>query len=58
MAKYVKGVREKKTKREPFIACHFLLQELLLSNHVSLSLILQDLQEMKNTMEEEEEELT
>ena len=39
------------------MACHLLLQVLLHFKHVSLSLQLHDLQEMKNTMEEEEEEL-
>ena len=57
LAKHVKRVREKKIKRgqrEPFINYHLLLQELLLSNHIPLSLLIQDLQEMKNIKEEEE----
>ena len=61
LAKHVKGVREKKTKRGKeriFYNCHLLLQALLLFNHVPLSLLLQDLQEMENTKEEEEEQLT
>ena len=38
--------------------CHLPLQALFLSSHVLLSFLLQDLQEIKNTKEEEEEELT
>jgi len=61
LATRVKRVREKKTKKGKesiFIDCHLLLQGLLHSKHVPLSLLLQDLQEMKNKMEEDEEELT
>ena len=50
LAKHVKEVKEKKTRRgkeRPFIDCHLLLQALLLSTHVPLSLLLQDLQEME-----------
>ena len=40
---------------EPFIDCHLPLQALFLSTNVLLTFLLQDLQEMKNTKEEEEE---
>ena len=58
LATHVKGVREEnkdKLREHPFIDCHLLLQALLLPNHVPLSLLVQDLQEMKNIKEEEEE---
>ena len=45
-------------KREPFIECRPSLQALLLSSYVLFSFLLQDLQEMKNTKEKEEEQLT
>ena len=38
--------------------CHIILQALLLPNHVPLSLLLEDLQEIENTKEEEEATLT
>ena len=57
LATHIKGVRkQREAKRARFIACHLLLQALLHSKHVSLSLLLQDLQEIKDTNEEEEEE--
>ena len=40
--------------KEPFIECHLPLQALLLSTHVALSFLLQDLQAMKNIKGEEE----
>ena len=57
LAKHVKEVREenKDKLKVPFIDCQLLLQALLLSNHVPLSLLLQDLQEMENTKEDEVE---
>jgi len=61
LAKHVKGVREKKTSRDKkrtFHKCHPPLQSLLLSSYVLLSFLLHDLEEMKNTIEEEEEQLT
>ena len=60
LTKHVKEDKEKKKrgKERTFHRLSPLLQELLLSNHVSLSFLLQDLQEMKNTKEEEEKQLT
>ena len=58
LATYVKELERRKyreAKRAPFIDCHLLLQALLLPNHVPLSLLLQDLQEIENTKEKEEE---
>ena len=57
MQKRLERRKQRYGKRAPFIDCHLLLQALLLPNmYHSLSLI-QDLQEMKNTREEEEEKL-
>ena len=42
-------------KERIFQECHPPLQALLLSSYVLLSSLLHDLQEMKNTKEEEEE---
>ena len=50
--------KQREVKGAPFINCHPLLQALLLPHmYHSLSLI-QDLQEMENTREEEEENYT
>ena len=52
LAKHVKKAREKKTDRDKeraFRRVLPLLQVLLLSNHVPVSLLLQDLKEMKST---------
>ena len=60
LATHVKKVREKtkRGKESTFIACHLLLQALLHSKHVSLSLLLQDLKENEKYKEKEEEKLT
>ena len=61
LAKHVKGVRKKKTRRDKERTFHRLsssIQALLLSSHVLHSFLLYDLQEMKNTKEKEEEQLT
>ena len=57
MKKELKRRKQGEIKRASFIDCHILLQALLLSNHVPHSLLLQDLQEIENTKEEEEEKL-
>ena len=62
LAKHVKGVREKKIKRGKeriFYRLSLSIKSTLTFQPcTTLSLLLQDLQEMKNTKEKEEEQLT